>query len=370
MSGRAWGFPTARQELLLRAALLAGEPALDAWAAWRETADLDTLEAASRRLLPLLYRSLARLGVEHPWMPKLKGVYRHSWSRNQLSLRTLEGVLELLRARGIDFMVLKGAALLADYYKDVGARPMDDVDVIVRVKDAPAAFAALVQGGWRTWSEDPARYVPVYHALNFERGDEVAVDLHWHVLSIDCRERADDAFWQGAVPVLVGRATAKTLDPAAQLVHAIAHGRRWNPLPGIRWIADAVLILRAAPALDWERVVVLARERDLGFVMAESLAYLEQRFGSIVPAAVLARLRARRVSMPWRQFHRTEVEERDPPLLAKVRHTVTEYAWMSRSWAPWQRVALFPRFLKVRAHSDSFGGLARALVKRAISRPL
>ena len=48
----AW--PTREQERLLRAALLRGPLALEAWDEWKAGADMDHLDAGSYRLLPQL----------------------------------------------------------------------------------------------------------------------------------------------------------------------------------------------------------------------------------------------------------------------------------------------------------------------------
>ena len=49
--GDCW--PTPDQTLLLRAALLPGEAAREAWVAWRQRASLAELDGGSRRLLPV-----------------------------------------------------------------------------------------------------------------------------------------------------------------------------------------------------------------------------------------------------------------------------------------------------------------------------
>ena len=54
-------WPTTDQELLLRACLRTGTDAVDAWRRWRSRIDLDDVDDASFRLLPLLYRTLATL---------------------------------------------------------------------------------------------------------------------------------------------------------------------------------------------------------------------------------------------------------------------------------------------------------------------
>jgi len=89
-------WPTAQQELLLRASLLKGKQATDAWEEWISTVDIDHLDLGSLRTLPLLYRNLHTQGVKHPLMSKLRGIYRLSWYKNQTLFHHIGSVLAAL----------------------------------------------------------------------------------------------------------------------------------------------------------------------------------------------------------------------------------------------------------------------------------
>src|SRR5207237_7629349 len=99
----AW--PTREQERLLRAALLRGPLALEAWDEWKAGADMDPLDAGSYRLLPQLYRNLHRQGVDEPVLVLFRGIYRRTWYENQLRFHQLAGLLRSFRDAGIDTMV-------------------------------------------------------------------------------------------------------------------------------------------------------------------------------------------------------------------------------------------------------------------------
>ena len=91
-------FPTREQELLLRAALLQGEPALQAWQDCKAQVNLEQeLDMGSYRLMPLLYRNLRTLGVDDPLMGKLRGIYGREWYKNQMLFRAMAEVLLLGR---------------------------------------------------------------------------------------------------------------------------------------------------------------------------------------------------------------------------------------------------------------------------------
>ena len=62
----------------------------------------------------------------------IRGIYRHAWVRSHRLWRDALPVFVELRARGIPVILLKGAALLHSYGNDWGARPMFDIDALVR----------------------------------------------------------------------------------------------------------------------------------------------------------------------------------------------------------------------------------------------
>ena len=230
--------PRPDQLLLLRAALSDGDDALRAWARWSEQVGLDAAERASQRLLPLVYANLRRLGADDPELPRLKGLYRHAWYRNQLLFRRVAEVVRRFREAGVETLVLKGIALSVLHYRDSGVRPMEDADVLVRPDRAAEAVGLLLASGWRPLEVVPA-YLEVKHAHPFEHEAGERLDLHWNAL---WEAAPDDDLWSAAVPLEVAGEPTLALDPTDQLLHVCVHGVQWDPTPAIRWVADAVTV--------------------------------------------------------------------------------------------------------------------------------
>jgi hypothetical protein len=127
--GGCW--PEPLQELLLKAVILEGDPAREAYALWRSRADLGQPDAGTFRLLPLLGQTLKRLRIDDGALPMLAGTHRMAWCKNQVLFRRVSEVLSALADAGVPTMVLKGIPLAIVYFGDPGAWPMDDGDVLV-----------------------------------------------------------------------------------------------------------------------------------------------------------------------------------------------------------------------------------------------
>src|SRR4051812_18690863 len=175
-------WPTHDQELLLRAALLQGEPALEFWNEWRRKVDLDVIDYGSHRMIPQLYRNMQRHGVKDPLMDRLKGVYRYYLYKNEILMHRIGPLLAAFESAGIKTMVLKGAALIQLYYRESGLRPMLDADVLVHTQQAEQAMELLSKLRWKSVYHDrPQMRIPIQHSTPFEDDGRRQLDLHWHL---------------------------------------------------------------------------------------------------------------------------------------------------------------------------------------------
>jgi hypothetical protein len=250
--------------------------------------DLDRIDTGSLRLLPLAYHNLTRLGVDPASLGRIRGVYRQAWYKNHLIIGRLADLLVVFRQAGLDTLVLKGVPLGLMYYQDVALRPMADADVLVPANRAAEALEIIRAAGWAA-KDDPLEWPPRFSASRaFSNPLGLELDLHCHVLHECLDAGADDDFWAAARPITIGGATTLALCPADQLLHVIAHGFRRSTVPPVRWVADAVTVIRASGrGLDWDRLIAQARQRRLTRIVGASLAYVAASFDVPVPAAVI-----------------------------------------------------------------------------------
>jgi Uncharacterised nucleotidyltransferase len=289
--------PDSEQLLLLHAALDEPSAAAAAWQRWTETVDLNRVDPATLRLLPLAYTRLPELhqilgpaGREFDAVRGgLREMYRGSWQRNQILFsRAGEAIASLSRA-GIETMVLKGASLAVLAYGDGGARPMDDVDLLVPAARREEAFELLASAGWRAARPEPREWAQVHHSLGYSRNDGGEIDLHWFSLW----QPADEAeLWRSSVPFELAGLTTRAPCAPDQLLLACVHGTPWSRLPAFRWIADAMVLIRAEGSFNWDRVAAEAERRQLTVPTGAALAYLREEFAAPVPEALLTRLDA------------------------------------------------------------------------------
>ncbi len=293
--GAAWA-PSREDEMLLGVAFAPEGQARDAALTWLETVNLATQGAATNRLLPLVYDRLLRESIDHPVMAILKGVRRQVWCRNQLLFRRATPAIRALRLAGIDVMLLKGAALTLNYYHDYGLRPMGDFDLMVPLKNVASVIKIFSENGWK--SDLPmqgklGRNILTYsHAEHFKDNSGYDLDLHWHLSPLCTDPASDFAFWNGSIAARFESVDVCVLNAADELLHVCVHGLMWSETPGIRWIPDSLTIIEKAAGLDWNRLLLQARERNLTVFVRSALNYLFDQYGASVTRDVLQALNA------------------------------------------------------------------------------
>ena len=344
------------EELWIRATVLADERGLEAWRQVRRGFDIERVSAETYLLLPLLYRNLSGLGAEEELLPKLKSVYRHTWAGNQLLFRALADLLEALETAGIPTLVLKGAALVLNYYQDLGARRMSDFDVLVPAAARPKALDLLDGLGW-SGPDERIRNLSVHyhHAIEFRSPDRRNVcDLHWQVMN--CLGLADDPdhsthdFWVAADPTEILGVRSRVLGPADLLLHACVHGLRDDHVR-LLWVADALQILASSgERLDWDRLVGQASKRGAILPLRRALRLLVELDAS-VPATVIQELGrlpvTRRQAYPYGSFSRFIGRYTDETLLGSGASLFDMYARISANWTVTRTIRELPTFLQM-----------------------
>ena len=346
------------QILLLKAALLPAPEALEYWQKWKIGQGLtdseiiqdkkilerifDPLDRGSYRLMPLVYRNLE--ATNDPIVKRMRGIYRHSWMRNQQQLHWYGKVVGVLHAAGIETMCIKGLAMSLLYYDDLGGRYMNDIDVLVPYEERQHAMQALLTSSLGLWME-PFDYhmQPYYHGTHFHSENGFNLDLHHHLMGYNLAKDLDAIFWQSSNPIKVKHdLPGSTLSPTHQIFHNIAHGNaphiEESPL---RWIADCYVIY-TNHTIDWTEILQLAVKFRLVWPVQDGMRLLIKEFGLILPKAVRQTLEALVPSaeeVAFRHFLYSTLYDRGTPrkyyLRSRYEHNLYFKQYTGQAFWPW-----------------------------------
>jgi len=300
--GGCW--PTPFEERILCACF---EPRDVAWLEFKSlTASLTPgeLKSTTLSLLPLLYRrwnesvqsEAERSPQNEPLFERGRQVYLATWAASKRLRPRLLELLDTLSQAGIDSMLLKGAALIAGYYKDASLRPMCDFDVLVHQQDLEPTIELLQRLQWQAEGDRPIAEIlrrrRVGHAWQFSLPDQQSCDLHWRPVLRSHSPAVAAFFWEGAETASIYGQPATIPSVTALLFHVCIHGLQWSWTGHTRWVADALTLLHSGRPVDWPALIRLASLANMTVRLRDALAYLASRFKAPVPQSVLAELAA------------------------------------------------------------------------------
>jgi hypothetical protein len=233
-------------------------------------------------------------------------------------------------------------------HTDYALNSETNLAMLVPTRQTRQAINQLQALGWQPEKNLPETLLEPYLAANwrhvFQDSAGRRIHLHWHLLS-ECRTaEAEVDFWEGAVVTKVHDVPVRILNPADQLLHSCVEASSSLELANFLRAIDVMLIIKARPNLDWDRLISQAEKHRLVVPSLAVLNYIQDTLDEPLPATVWQRLRSLPVSQQeqlecrlktsrpllWRRFWRFWFDYR--------RHTV------SASFA--QALFGFPRYLQ------------------------
>lgn len=291
--------PDPEIDLLLGAALCEGQAAGEAWERWRASTSPRVAGREAQSLFPQVSSNLRLHGVRCRDDDYLEELRREAWVQNQVRMRELEGVLDMLSIVGVVPIVLKGCALAPAVYPGLGCRPMQDIDLLVPDAQVAAAREALEGGGYRCDAAMAKWYRELQHALTFGAPGRSSVDLHWNILKYSLAPDLPLALWRRKAELAWNGRSFFVLSPADQVLHSLLHGLERRGAPSNKWVLDVALTLRRqGEGFDWDSLVEAAAEARVSWLVRLGLEYVSSWSFAEVPEAVLERLVGEPVSWP------------------------------------------------------------------------
>jgi hypothetical protein len=259
--------------------------------------------AAMQGISSLLYSGLRWNGPEG-WLRFLSEQQSQSVRRHEQITCLVDAIDSQARREGVALVALKGAALLAKGIYSAGARPMGDIDLLIRNEDANATARLLESCGYEIAFaskrhqvfKPTVRRVPMVCILGEHVDNSINIEVHTRIAEQLPVAAVDITQFIYPADVCAG------LNPYASTVslmmHLLLHAAGNMRACALRFIQlhDIALLAARFKHDDWELLLATRQGgRSLWWAFAP-LVLTARYYPATIPPSILARLG---VECPW-----------------------------------------------------------------------
>ncbi len=204
--------------------------------------------------------------------------------RNLKSIHALNQFAPRLIENDIQVVLMQGISLLQQVYRDIGLRPMNDIDIWVLPNRYADLVNSLVSQGFER--------NPIYPDT-FSKG-EVVLDIHTHILwadRINSRKQLikidQTQIFDDTRPINAENPAINCLNSADQFLYLSLHALKHN-LERLIWLVDIRYLIADWSASDWLRLTSRAEKLGQQATLYYMLVVLAQIFALRLPADIAA----------------------------------------------------------------------------------
>jgi hypothetical protein len=210
----------------------------------------------------LLYKNLKKAGMlghlEHQHIERLQSIYYLTVRSNLKLIYDLKEVLLQLNKKNIKVVLLQGIHLLQQIYKDVGLRPLTDIDLWILPETREVVVGVMIELGF-----EKDRLYP-----NIFKKASTIIDLNTHIFWADrIRSRQtlinekQETLFKNCQPIDFEGQKAYGLGRIDQILYLSLHTIK-HYADRLIWLVDLKNLLQDWQAADSE--LLLARAKELG----------------------------------------------------------------------------------------------------------
>ncbi len=228
---------------------------------------------------------------------------------NLLLLARAEQVLDLLLARGIVPVALKGLDVLHRFGIPFDERTLDDVDLLVRPREFRPCLVVLESAGFALPPEpERTHWLRSSYQMPVTSPGPVPVlfEIHWGLSQEGRYDVPVDGLFERAVPLEVAGRQILRLDDHDAVAHHLLHHVQHYFDRRLKWALDLRRIVRE-PGFEWDRVVRIMTAWGGAAAAGMALRHLGKLFPDLAPREARKQLPAafwrRALTWPLRSTH-------------------------------------------------------------------
>lgn len=229
---------------------------------------------------------------------KIKGYYRDEYlailQKNTIFIDTAANIDNICRSARINYVMIKGIALIESIYREKGVRSLTDIDLVVESREKALLLIELLQS--KTHMAPTvfgAKFKDQIHFIcsiyNQRYGQHVEVEIHFPLrVSI---MHSNELFYS-----ISKRLFSKNLrisqinipDPSAHFLILLFHLVHHHMGARLIWYLDiACLLSEYSKQMDWKMILQECEQLEFKNILFHILQMLKKKFGIDIPETVL-----------------------------------------------------------------------------------
>jgi len=221
-------------------------------------------------LAPFAYRALKDFGsfLPHYEIDFLKSEYFASSFRTDFLWSQFIQIYDIFLYNSITCVPLKGISFIYDIYQNEDARPMVDIDILIREENIDKATDILRTHGYeQELLGCKKEYWKNHYHITFSKNREeysLFVEMHWALDYKRNNSHIVSEVWQRIRCIPLNGKSVTVLSPEDNFLSLALHNRRFGKVLILKNVLDINLLLQKyAAQFDWEYVLRISRKYDM-----------------------------------------------------------------------------------------------------------
>jgi hypothetical protein len=214
---------------------------------------------------------------------------------DEIQVRELNRVLARLGSRGIEPLVLKGAALAHTHYEESWLRSRLDADLLIARSDRQRVVEALYAVGYSPLPLISGELVMSQMPFGYTdtMGMDHVLDVHWRVANPQRLANLpgyEELASRASVISVRGQAMRTPCPVDALLLACVHRAAHHDSADDLLWLFDIHLIAERFSPLEWKDFTALASKHEVRALCHDGLALARDSFRTPIPRDIFVHL--------------------------------------------------------------------------------
>jgi len=224
----------------------------------------------------IIYKNLKSLRFKKGITDSFKKIYKIIYKQNSFLYKELKKISKVFEKEKIDFIALKGMYLAKNIYKDIGLRPMGDIDLLYQKKDITKIRLLLKKQGFKfldTKLDKAGKFLKISESERYRHckffKKNILLELHSRPMEIGLPYKNTEKLWK----YYSNKKFRHNYDIIFLSSHLLQHG--FNSL---KWFYDIMLLLNQKKEIDWNFIYNTLKEEGMKVPVYYSIKFTLEIF--------------------------------------------------------------------------------------------